>query len=211
MRSSRAAAMSLLCAPLLVAVALAAVAGTAPVAVAAPAAQSAFSRWTLDFKPGDLRLYVDPTTKKAYWYMTYRVVNRTGDDRMWAPRFDLLSDDGQIQRSGRDVPSSVSRDLLKLLGNSLLEDQNQVIGQLLQGIEHAKDGLVVWPATSPNVTELSVFVSGLSGETQPVKNPVTGETVVLSKTLCRDYATHGNAPLQPGVPVELRDERWVWR
>ena len=181
-------------------------------ASAAPSPQStAFSRWTLDFKPGEIRLYVDPRSQKTYWYFTYQVVNRTGEDRMFAPRFDLLSDDGAIQRSGRDVPSDVVRDIMKVLGNPLIEDQNQIIGQVLQGIEHARDGVAVWPAQNQLATEMTLFVSGLSGETKTVNNPLTKAPVVLAKTLSRGYRTEGNAALRPGAPLELVEETWTWR
>lgn len=206
----RRALIPVTCVSLLAAVA--GVAGPTAGAAAAPAPQStAFSRWTLDFKPGELRLFVDPRSQRTYWYLTYQVVNRTGEDRMFAPRFDLLSDDGRIQRSGRDVPTDVVRDIMKVLGNPLLEDQNQIIGQVLQGVEHARDGVVVWPAQEQQATELIVFVSGLSGETKTVVNPLTKGPVVLSKTLSRAYITQGTAALNPGQPLELREETWTWR
>ncbi len=168
------------------------------------------SRWTFDFRAGELRLFT-AADGRNYWYMTYLVVNRTGQDRMWAPRFDLLSDDGQVRRSGRDVPSEVVSDLLRVIGSALLEDQNQVIGELLQGIENAKEGLVVWPATNLAVKELTIFGSGLSGETKVVVDPITGEDVVLSRTLRRDYATAGEQVLRPTEPLTLREQTWVWR
>lgn len=171
---------------------------------------STSSRWTLDFKSGEFRLFT-AADGRDYWYMTYTVVNRTGQDRMWAPRFDLLSDDGQIRRSGRDVPSSVTSEILRVIGNPLLEDQNQVIGELLQGVENAKEGLVVWPANNLAVKELVVFGSGLSGETKVVADPLTGEDVTLSRTLSRSYVTAGEPALRPSEPLRLYEQVWVWR
>lgn len=184
-------------------------------AVAAPrqsiSSASAASRWTLDFKGGEIRSHIDQRTGKAYWYMTYQLVNRTGEERMVAPRFDLLSDDGSIRRSGRDVPTTVIRDILDVAGTELTEDQNQIIGVILPGVENAKDGVVIWPIDDPTVKELTVFASGLSGETTTVENPTSGDPVVLAKTLARSYATPGSALLRPADPLTVVEERWIWR
>ena len=76
-------------------------------AVASPVASG--DDWELDFQPGPLRLYVDPNDGQTYWYFIYTVANRTDRDRMWAPRLEVFTDGGKILRSGRNVPSRVSR------------------------------------------------------------------------------------------------------
>jgi len=168
-------------------------------------------RWELQFEPGPLRLYVDESSRDAYWYFTYGVINRTGDKQLWAPSFVLFTDAGEIMRSGRDVPSLVTDDLLELLGNELMEDQNEIIGDILQGREHMKEGLVIWPARNLRVNEMSLFVAGTSGETARVKNPITGADVILRKTLQRDYLIPGDALARGSQPIEMVTERWVMR
>ena len=54
-------------------------------ATASPAAVVVAEDWTVDFKPGPLRLYQDPIDDRMYWYFTYRVTNSTGQDRMFSP------------------------------------------------------------------------------------------------------------------------------
>ena len=61
--------------------------------------------WTLDIKPGPLRLHVDPIDGKHYHYFTYQVVNSTKADRMFAPTIELFTDKGEILKSGDGVPS----------------------------------------------------------------------------------------------------------
>jgi hypothetical protein len=168
-------------------------------------------RWELNFEAGPLRLYVDPVEGKPYWYFTYTVTNRTGKDQLWAPKLILYTDGGEILDSGRDVPMRVTEDLLDLLGNQFLEDQNTVLGEILQGREHAKEGLAVWPANTAKVTELSLFISGISGETARVKNPVTGDEVTLRKTLQRDYIVPGSPLARGSEPLDLVQETWVMR
>ncbi|MHC4908515.1 MAG: hypothetical protein ACYTF9_02185, partial [Planctomycetota bacterium] len=196
---------------LLVAVLATVVLGPATLQAQHPTPASVPYRWELNFKPGALRLYVDDEDGKAYWFMTYKVENRTGRDQVWAPRFTLFTDDGRIMQSGRDVATRVTADLLAILGNELMEDQNTIIGDLLHGREHAKDGLVIWPARNLNVNRLSLFVAGISGESLKIKNPATGEDVILRKTLQRDYLVRGDAGPRGSQELELATQRWIMR
>ena len=168
-------------------------------------------RWELDFEAGDLRMYVDPSSRDAYWYFTYTVTNRTGKDQLWAPNMVVFTDTGDILQAGRDVPTQITEDLLKLLGNALMQDQNDIIGDILQGKENAKDGLVIWPARNTKVNELSLFIAGISGETARVKNPESGTEVILRKTLQRDYLIPGNAEARGNDPIDLVEQTWIMR
>ena len=168
-------------------------------------------RWELNFEAGPLRLYTDPGGTGSYWYFTYTVTNRTNKDQLWAPKMVLFTDTGDILPAGKDVPTAVTNGLLELLGNEFLEDQNTVIGELLQGKENAKEGLIVWPARNLRVTEMSLFITGISGETARVKNPVTGTDITLYKTLQRDYLVPGNAQARGSEPVSLVQETWILR
>lgn len=184
----------------------------ATVAVAAgyPKPAAVPKSWELEFEPGELRLYFD-STGSAYWYFTYVVTNNTGADRIWAPQFTLLTDTGDILDSGDGVSPYVTEQIMKLLDNELLEQQNQIIGDLLQGQEHARDGLVIWPAEDLNVNEMSLFIAGLSGETARVVNPATDETKVLRKTLQRDYLIPGSAAARGSEAVGLVGQSWILR
>ncbi len=168
-------------------------------------------RWELEFEPGELRLFYDPIDGSSYWHFTYVVTNRTGSDQIWAPTFVLFTDVGEILVSGDGVPSRIEENLRALLGNELLETQNEIIGDIHQGREHAKDGLAVWPARNIAVNELSLFVAGISGETARVLNPITSKEVILRKTLQRDYIIRGDAYLRGSRPVEIVGDRWILR
>lgn len=169
-------------------------------------------RWELEFEPGQLRLYKDSNGGEgSFWYFTYTVTNRTGADQLWAPKFVLFTDAGEIIESGRGVPTKITEDILAMLGNELLEDQNEAIGDIMQGRENAKEGLVIWPARNLEVNELSMFIAGISGETARVKNPVNGQEIILRKTLQRDYLVPGNAADRGSKPVDLVQQTWVLR
>ena len=183
----------------------------AGIAQAFPRPSAVPYRWQLDFNAGALRIYVDSSTGDAYWYFSYTVTNRTGNDQLWAPSMVLYTDEGEILSSGAGVPSSIEEDIRDLLGNPLLELQHEIIGDILQGEEHARDGLAVWPVKSRKVNELSLLIGGLSGETARIRNPVTGESVILRKTLKRDYLIRGDALARGSKPIEMVDSEWVLR
>ena len=191
--------------------ALLTIAALAPTVLAPPTPAAVPFRWQLEFEPGDLRLYLDPEEGRVYWYFTYKVTNRTGHQQVWAPRFTIFTDAGEILPSGGDVPFRVTGDLIRLLGNELLEDQNKVIGDLLVGRENAKEGLAVWPADRLDVNEMSMFIAGISGETARVRNPMTDEQVVLRKSLQRQYLIRGTIHSRWLKPIELVEETWVMR
>lgn len=194
---------------------------------ASPAPTAAGVDWTVQFRPGPLRVYADPINGRLYWYFTYRVTNTTGQDRMFAPRAELFTDKGEIIRSGRGVPSEVTRRLRGLLDNPLLEDENQILGDLRQGKENARDGLVIWPVTDLDCNGLTIFVTGLSNAIERVPHPVSGDEVVLRKTLRIDYRIAGNLdergseevgtvpPADTDRALQLHERvpnaLWIWR
>lgn len=182
-------------------------------ATAAPTVQSAPRRAAkeLDFTATELRLFKDPESGLHYWYFTYEVENNTGRDLRFAPRIDLLVDDGRIVRQGDGVPGSVTAQIKEYLGNPLLEDQFEILGEVMQGKPHAKSGLVVFQAEDLNPTELTVFVQGLSRESERRPHPKTGELVTLRKTVRLDYLVPGD-PRPVGTetyPIVARE--WIFR
>lgn len=177
-------------------------------------------RWELDVKVGPLRL--ETVTDRlgnfrVYAYMTYMVTNNSGTDLLFAPSFEMATDEGQLGRSGRGVPSEVTAQLIASQENELLMDQNSIIGPLLQGEENAREGLVVWPLGDLNIGEIQVYLAGFSGETKTIQvyDPGTKTRVpmVLRKTLQMRYPVSGELDPKdstPLIPVETRG-KWILR
>lgn len=192
--------------------------GAAP-AAAAPEPEPFPTKWEFDFKPGPLRLTtvtMPDGSNGAYFYLTYQVANYSGRDRVFAPAFDLMTDQGQLIRAGRDVAPDVARTIRERLANPLLEDQFSIVDTLLQGKDNARFGLVIWPAAGLWMDEVSIFASGFSGESTVyfTTEPETGERRrhVLRKTRVLRYPTPGE--LRPGngaVGLELGESTWVMR
>ena len=165
----------------------------------------------IDFTPTEMRLYKDPESGKQYWYTTYDVVNNTGKELRFAPRIELVVDDGRILAQGDGVSSGVVRQLKAYLKNDLLEDQFEILGEVLPGKEHAKTGLIVFRADDITPTELTVMVQGLSRETEKKPNPKTGDMVTLRKTVKIDYLVPGDPKPRGTTSYSIVNREWIFR
>jgi hypothetical protein len=182
-----------------------------PAATTPASAAQAKQAKELNFTPSELRLWKDPESGDHFWYFTYEVVNNTGKDQRFAPRIELLVDDGRIVRQGEGVASRVNRDLKEFLGDPLLEDQFEILGMVLQGETNAKSGLVVFRADDLEPTELTVMVQGLSKETEKRPNPKTGAVETLRKTVRIDYLVAGDPRPSGTQTYPIVSREWIFR
>ncbi|MHC4984904.1 MAG: hypothetical protein ACYTFO_01985 [Planctomycetota bacterium] len=203
-----------------------ALAGTAPEPETAPIT------WELDFQPlgvvCPIRIVL-PGDEQAttFWYLRYRIINDTGDDRQFIPSFDLATDTGQLFNSRTPIPRVVYEEIKSLHNQPLLTNVAGVAGKILQGEDNAKDGVAIWPDFDPAAGSVDIFVGGLSGEEETVTLPspltatvvnaageevtVTIDEVVLQKTLQLTYTVPGEADARFTTPASLADENWVMR
>jgi hypothetical protein len=195
----------------LLAMPLAVLTVASPLATSVASAAQAKEAKELGLAPSELRLWKDPESGLHFWYFTYELVNNTGKEQRFAPRIELVVDDGRIVRQGDGVPTRVNRELKEFLGNPLLEDQFEIMGMVLQGKTHAKTGLVVFRAEDLEPTELTVMVQGLSKETEKRPNPKTGETVTLRKTARIDYLVAGDPRPSGTETYPIVSRGWIFR
>ena len=188
-----------------------------PVAThAAPEPAPVATQWEFTFEPGPLRLawVEEQGERKPFFYMTYRVTNHWGGVKLFAPDVSLMSDNSNVRRSGRGVSSAVTAEIIRRLKNPLLESQTDIVSTVLQGVEHARDGVVIWPAEDLQADELTVFFGGLSGEFQSYitgRNTSDPQRYTLRKTMMMRFATPGQISGQGDRPFELVEKRWVMR
>ena len=186
--------------------------------IAAPEPDPVPTRWEFDFEPEPFRLVQledDDGNTSLYAFLTYRVVNATGQDRMFAPLFELATDKGHVVRSGRGVPAEITREIMGMLDDPLLKDQLNIVSTLLQGIENNRRGLAVWKLPDISVDEIKVFAAGFSGESEPfyITDPETGERVrkLLRKTRMLRYAAPGVITAESSPTPDPIEARWVLR
>jgi len=192
------------------------VSGLSNTAFAAPEPAPVATQWEFTFENGPLRLaWVDEGDgPKSYFYFTYRVTNHWGGVKLFAPDVQLMSDNANVLRSGRSVSSAVTEEIMTRLSNPLLESQIDIVSNVLEGVEHARDGVVIWPAEDLEADEVTVFFAGLSGEFQSYivgRDGNDPHRYTLRKTLMLRYSTPGQIALQGDTPFELAEKRWVMR
>lgn len=175
-------------------------------------------RWEFDFRPDAFRLVkLEVAGEGPVWFgfLTYRVSNHSGQDRMLAPLFELATDEGHVVRSGRDVPPEITARIMGMLDDPLLQDQLGIVSTLLQGIENSRRGVVIWRLPDTRIDEFTIFGAGFSGESESfiVPDPETGEAVrhVLRKTRMLRYALPGEVTRRSSPTPELVEARWILR
>jgi len=191
--------------------------------------------WELTFqhdKPKRIVVALPGVGNRAFWYMTYSVTNKTDQDQMFLPVFEMVTKDGKVHRSDKDVPLRVFEEVKRRerARYPFLEPHPKVSGTLRVGEDQAKDGVAIWPEPMTEMGNFSIYVSGLSGETVTMKMvdgaPVRvkaenialelkgvkeEDVVILRKTLQLNYVIYGDE-VYPGLDeVNVRPEAWVMR
>lgn len=172
--------------------------------------------WQLDFKHGiPKRIVVD---QKPYWYLTYTVTNKTGDEQTWRPDFQMLSNDGKVLKSDREIPGNVFDRIKATEGARFMQPASQAAGPLRQGEDQAKDSVAIWPEPTARMGSFKIFVGGLSGEFTILKDDDGKEVngpdnlpVMLRKTLEIDYQIYGDEFYPGRDDVHELAQKWVMR
>lgn len=173
------------------------------------------SSWELDIKlnaPAVISVQIpDEPKPRLFNYITYTVTNRTGNDQLFVPDLNVLTDAGDLIQLNRNIPPLAFQKIKERLRNLLLESPTKIVGPILQGADNAKDGVAIWPVPDHNITSFKLFFGGLSGETHSVKDPVTGEPKLLRKTLELSYETPGDEAHTHQKPFVFKSKTWVVR
>ncbi len=190
----------------------------APYATAFPEPAMSSPSWVLDFEykmPEAISIRDVEGRLRWFWFMPYKVANNTGEDRLFIPEITIADDQGSIVTAGQGIPVSVFPAIQSHLNNPLLESPIEVIGKIMQGEDYARESVAIWPVAEGDVDEMTVFVSGISGETTMIESPSTGEQILMRRTLMIRFATPGSPTgetLSPQKqPIVLVDEQYVMR
>ncbi|MEK6799566.1 MAG: hypothetical protein AABZ12_11415 [Planctomycetota bacterium] len=198
---------------------------TASVGVAGPRAGIATTAWELDFEFYDpqrisLRLPGD-THETTYWYVVYRVTNRSGQDVKFLPTFRMVTDDLQEVVAGDGVDP---------LAYDAIADRHRVefpffappakvTGMLLQGEVNARTSAAAFKTFDTTSAGFKLLIAGLSGEMKRVTNAAfdsdTPESdgkprvFLFRRTLQVFYDLPGDVQTRTiGTPVR-RSREWI--
>lgn len=159
---------------------------------------------------------------QAFWYVTFTVTNSGREEQRFLPVFEMLTEDGRVIRSDKDIPPVVLETIRIREKNKHLQSINEIAGAIRPGVDQAREGVAIWREPSPEMGQFSIFVKGLSGEStfltdeqgKPVKlRQADGkeESVVLFKTLQVRYHMAGDEKYPGNDAVEKVDEQWIMR
>lgn len=195
---------------------------TPPAAQAFPVPSIYPTSWELDFTHAMPKRIVveipgDPVPK-AFWYITYNVVNHTDREQMFLPVFEMMLRDGNVIRSDDNIPQKVFDSIKTRERIKYLEPFPQVTGVLRIGDDEAKDGVAIWPEVDRRMDKFSIFVQGLSGEVTELKDDQgktetdsDGKAIILRKTLRLDYQIRSDGMYEPGQGVTEAGHDWIMR
>jgi len=162
------------------------------------------------------QLQVEPS---RFWYTILSIENGTSLDIDYYPQADLLTDTLQLVPAGKAVPPEVFP-LIKARHTRsfpFLEDLPIIGTKILQGHDHARDFLVIWPDFDLKTHAVSLFFTGLSNETAAIDHPIAREQtgrpakVFLKKTLQLDFSLLGASNLRKDEDVQFIDRHWIMR
>jgi hypothetical protein len=182
------------------------------------------SIWVLDFafKPMRMRTVELPGKgRKHVHYLWYRVVNRTGKPRMFAPQFTLVTDTGK-RYEDMVIPQAVEVIKNREDPTRPLLGAVTVMGILpptggKEGVDDAIDGVAVWEGIDPEADSFKVYVRGLSDGYQEVTVPGTDangaeatKPITRYKTLRIDFIRPGDSRRLNEREIHLADPPYEW-
>ncbi len=196
-------------------------AGISALATAAPQADLVSRSWELvfDFKDPQ-RITVQG---ESYWYVVFRVTNRTGKDVEFYPSFRLVTNTLHVVEGGAGVSPLVYDTIAERHRQEFpfFASPMKITGTLLQGEENARESAVVFRPFDPEAAKFTVFVSGLSGEIETRRNPAFDKNqpesqanprmFLFRRTLAIHYDLPGDAQTRASATPIRRDRSWEMR
>lgn len=181
--------------------------------------------WELEFsfeEPRRLELQV-AGQREVYWYMVYTATNAGERSQRFFPIAQLVTEDLRVIDTDSGIHPLVFDAIRERhrLTHKYLVSPREAAGELRVGASHACQSVFVWRHADVNINRITIYVAGLSGETQVVRNPLyqpgepesagNSRSFTLRKTLEIRYTLPGsNAGRLEADPQRLRT-RWVMR
>jgi hypothetical protein len=176
------------------------------------------SIWVLDFAYLPIRIVtvdIPGKGRRQVYYMYYRVMNRTGEPRMFVPQFTIVTDTGK-RHEDQVIPEAVKVIQAREKVEIALRGAVDIVGILpvsgtKEGIDDVVYGVAVWDGIDPQADAFKVYVRGLSNGYREVTPPTPegGQPAaprIEHKTLQINYLRPGDEQnvhereIRPGDP-----------
>jgi hypothetical protein len=173
--------------------------------------------WVLDlaFKPMRMmEIEIPGKGRRKVHYLYYRVVNRTGQPRMFVPQFTLVTDRGQRFEDTAGLSQAVkliqAREgaTIPLLGavssTGILPESTK------DNVDDAIFGVAIWDNVDFRADAFKVYVRGLSDAYQEVTPPDGGKKYTRYKALRIDFQRPGDEFSPSEREIRLMDPPYEW-
>ncbi len=190
------------------------------VALAAPRPSLAPSAdiWTIDVvytQPKQFAVKSGNNQVERYWYIILSLVNNTGRDVPFYPKFELMTDTWDITSSDTGIVKGIY-DSLKLMNQGsfpFMVTMDEVEHKILQGRDNSVDLLVVWKDFDLAAKGVKMFFAGFSNETAVVETQRDGQTIKhhLQKTLELAYSIPGDSKHRESQQLSFESKQWIMR
>lgn len=175
-------------------------------------------------------------TPEVYWYVVYTVTNTSGRSQRFFPMFQIVTEDLQVFDTDTGISALVFDAIRERhrITHKYLVHPTKAIGALLAGADNARESVAIWRQVDLSLNDFKVYVAGLSGETDFIRNPVYDpgkpetrevgwlagqprEQVVnpkyftLRKTLEIPYTLPGSPAARPAAVPQRGQVRWIMR
>jgi|GEM_PF-6388648 len=174
-----------------------------------PTPDAATGDWELAIKYEAPRVIV--IDGQWHWVMPYTVTNNSRLTVNFWPACMAQGDNGQIVEGPKVISNSVFNAVAKAIGPKDLLSPTKVAGPIRQGKDFARRSFFIWKNFKADVDSFSVFIQGLSGESQSFTHPETNETIRVYRNLMVTFAAPGNPQQPANVRVKETGRKSVMR
>ena len=193
--------------------------------LAAPQAGLISPSWELDVEFFDpQRITVSTATgDQTYWYVLYRVINRTGKDVRFFPSARIVTNTLRVTDAGDGVHPAVYDKIAELHRKDFpfFAPPVKVTGLILQGAANARESAAVFQSFDPEASSFKVYLGGLAGEKERVNNTAfdpskkesedNPRSFLAQRTLEISYDLPGDPNTRAVARPIRRDRQWVMR
>jgi hypothetical protein len=172
--------------------------------------------WVLDFAFKPLRIRtvdVPGKGRRQVFYLYYKVVNRTGAPRMFAPQFVMVNE-SQERLEDEVIPEAVpiiqSREDKSIPLHGAVDVIGMIPPSTKPNVDDAVFGVACWDRWDPKSDRFSIFVRGLSDGFVQVPGQDGGKPVAKYKTLRIDFIRHGDERNLNENEIQHADPPYQW-
>lgn len=176
--------------------------------------------WILEFTFKPIRIQtvdVPGKGRRQIYYLWYKVVNRTGDPRLFVPQFTIVTNTGQ-KLADTVIPQAIPLIQTREGGDPLLSTVD-IVGMIPPStkdtVDEAVYGVAIWDGVDPKADKFSIYVTGLSNgyKTEAAKPADGGQAAPAStkhKTVRIDFLRRGDEYNINEKEIQLADPPFAW-